>query len=56
MNEIIEMNEDVNIEKRGVRTETMILLNDERVMNVTCVDNKEEMVTLRNIHKDIFID
>ncbi|PPK79656.1 D-alanyl-D-alanine dipeptidase [Lacrimispora xylanisolvens] len=56
MNEIMEMNEDVNIEKRGVRTETMILLNDERVMNVTCVDNKEEMVTLRNIHKDIFID
>lgn len=34
----------------------MILLNDERVANVTCIDNKEEMLSLREIHKDVLID
>jgi D-alanyl-D-alanine dipeptidase len=34
----------------------MILLNDERIANVTCIDNKEKMKTLRNVHKNVLID
>lgn len=34
----------------------MILLNDKRIANVTCIDNKEKIITLRNVHKNILID
>ena len=45
------------VENRNeVRVETMILLNDERIANVTCIDNIENMITLRNIHKNVLID
>jgi D-alanyl-D-alanine dipeptidase len=34
----------------------MILLNDKRIAAITYNDNKEKIVTLRNVHKDILID
>jgi D-alanyl-D-alanine dipeptidase len=34
----------------------MILLSDERIEKVICVDNGEKIVSLRNIHKNVLID
>lgn len=34
----------------------MILLHDERIAKVTIKDNKEKIITLRNIHKNVLID
>ncbi len=34
----------------------MILLNDKRIARVTCIDNKEKIIALRNVHKNILID
>lgn len=34
----------------------MILLNDSRLAKVTCVDNKEKIIPLRQIHNKILID
>ncbi len=34
----------------------MILLNDERIINVICIDNKEKIISLRNVHKNLLID
>ncbi len=55
MMEFADLEEDKYREK-GAEIETMILLNDERVADINCVDNKERMVTLRNIHKEVLID
>lgn len=34
----------------------MVLLNDERIAKIHCVDNKEKILSLRQIHKNIIID
>lgn len=34
----------------------MILLSDERIAKITCVDNKEKIISLRQIHEKILID
>lgn len=34
----------------------MILLNDERITKINCIDNKEKILSLRQIHKNILID
>lgn len=45
------------IENRNeIGDKAMILLNDERITNVICIDNKEKIITLRNIHKNVLID
>lgn len=34
----------------------MVLLNDERIAKIHCNDNKEKILSLRQIHKNIIID
>lgn len=34
----------------------MVLMNDERLANIICIDDKEKVISLRNIHKKILID
>jgi D-alanyl-D-alanine dipeptidase len=34
----------------------MVLLGDDRIAKITCVDNKEKIISLRQIHKKILID
>ncbi|BCJ98917.1 hypothetical protein [Anaerocolumna chitinilytica] len=42
--------------KQMMELECYDTLNDERILNVTCTDNKEKMITLRNVHKNLLID
>lgn len=34
----------------------MVLLNDERIAKIHCTDNREKILSLRQIHKNIIID
>jgi D-alanyl-D-alanine dipeptidase len=35
---------------------SMALFNDERIVEINCFDNKEKILPLRQIHKNILID
>lgn len=41
---------------RKDKIEIMVLLNDERIAQIACVDNKEKIISLRQIHKRILVD